>query len=58
MACVKQLLNQIEHTKLATLPDASSQAHSAAASSADPFGEESKMPAASGMGDELDFLSD
>ena len=57
MTCVKQLLSQIEHTKLATLPDASLQP--ATTSNADPFGEESKgAPAAGGVGDELDFLSD
>ena len=55
MTCVKQLLTQIEHTKLATLPEASLQP--AAASNADPFAEESKVPI-SGAGDELDFLSD
>ena len=57
MTCVKQLLNQIEHTKLATLPDASLQP--ATTSNADPFGEESKgVPVSGGAGDELDFLSD
>ena len=56
MTCVKQLLSQIEHTKLATLPEASLQP--AAASNTDPFGEESKVPVSSGVGDDLDFLSD
>ena len=58
MACVKQLLNQIELTKLATLPaDAESFP---GASAADLFGavEESKQTATAVGGDELDFLSD
>ena len=57
MTCVKQLLNQIEHTKLATLPDAS-LAPAASTNAADPFGEESKGVPVSGVGDDLDFLSD
>ena len=39
MSCVKQLLQQIELTKLATLPDAT-EAQLAAKASADPFGQE------------------
>ena len=57
MTCVKQLLNQIEHTKLATLPDAS-LTPAASSNAADPFGEESKGVPVSGVGDDLDFLSD